>query len=196
MEPDLSNAAPFLAAALVTGGQVSIPGWPERTTQPGDELRQLLAAMGAACLLHEAGLTVRGLGAVYGLDADLHAVGELAPVLAAVAALAEAPSELRGIAHLRGHETDRLAALARELGALGADVTELPDGLRFRPAQLHGGRFHTYDDHRLATAGAVLGLVVPGIEVEDIATTAKTLPGFAASWAGMLQGEAGWSPDA
>jgi 3-phosphoshikimate 1-carboxyvinyltransferase len=191
IEPDLSNAAPFLAAALVTGGMVTVPGWPHGTTQPGDRLRHLLAEMGAACLLDARGLTVRGLGTVHGLDADLHDVGELAPVLAAVAALAESPSHLRGIAHLRGHETDRLGALVRELVSLGGDVGETDDGLVIRPARLHGGVFHTYDDHRLATAGAVLGLVVPGVEVEDVATTAKTFPGFADVWTAMVAGEAG-----
>ena len=134
---------------------------------------------------------MRGLGRVHGLDADLHDVGELAPVLAAVAALAEGPSHLRGIAHLRGHETDRLGALVRELVRLGGDVGETDDGLVIRPARLHGGVFHTNDDHRLATAGAVLGLVVPGVEVEDVATTAKTFPGFADVWTAMVAGEAG-----
>ena len=97
------------------------------------------------------------------IDVDLHDTGELAPVLAAVCARASGPSTLRGIAHLRLHETDRLSALAHELSALGALVTELPDGLRIEPAPLHGAPFATYDDHRLATAGAVLGLVVPGV---------------------------------
>jgi 3-phosphoshikimate 1-carboxyvinyltransferase len=187
VEPDLSNAAPFLAAALVTGGEVRVPGWPARTTQAGDALRDLLAAMGASVSLDGHGLTVRGGGRVDGLDADLHDVGELAPVLAAVAALARTPSHLRGLAHLRGHETDRLAALARELNRLGGDVTETDDGLLVRPRPLSGGVVATYDDHRIATAAAVLGLVVPGVRVENVATTGKTMPGFVDMWTRMLE---------
>lgn len=186
IEPDLSNAAPFLVAALVTGGEVRIPGWPEQTTQPGAALRDLLPAMGATAELDKNGLTVRGTGRIHGIDADLHDVGELTPTLAAAAALANSPSRLRGVAHLRRHETDRLDALARELTALGGDVSQREDGLDIRPRPLHGGVFHTYDDHRLATAGAVLGLVVPGVEVENVATTSKTLPGFTGLWTGML----------
>jgi len=188
VEPDLSNAAPFLAAAVVTGGSVTIPGWPTRTTQAGDALRDLLARMGAEVVLDDAGLTVRGTGSVDGLDADLQDVGELTPVLAAVCAVAASPSRLRGIAHLRGHETDRLAALAREITRLGGAVDETDDGLVITPKPLHGGVFETYDDHRMATAGAVLGLVVPGVEVADVATTGKTLPDFVGMWAAMLAG--------
>ncbi|MDP9418102.1 MAG: 3-phosphoshikimate 1-carboxyvinyltransferase [Actinomycetota bacterium] len=188
VEPDLSNAAPFLAAALVTGGTVTIPGWPERTTQPGAALRELFEATGAVGELTPSGLVLRGSGRVRGLDVDLSAVGELTPVLAAVAALAETPSRLRGIGHLRGHETDRLAALATELRRLGGDVTEEPDGLSIRPRPLHGGVVRTYDDHRLAQAAAVLGLAVPGIEVENVGTTAKTLPDFIGMWTAMLGG--------
>ncbi len=188
VEPDLSNAAPFLAAAVVTGGSVTIPGWPTRTTQAGDALRDLLAQMGAEVTLDTRGLTVRGTGTVDGLDADLQDVGELTPVLAAVCAVATSPSRLRGIAHLRGHETDRLAALAREITRLGGTVDETDDGLLITPKPLHGGVFETYDDHRMATAGAVLGLVVPGVEVVDVATTGKTLPGFVGMWAAMLAG--------
>ncbi|MEZ0066075.1 3-phosphoshikimate 1-carboxyvinyltransferase [Streptacidiphilus sp. MAP12-20] len=186
VEPDLSNAAPFLAAALVTAGTVLVPDWPERTSQPGDQLRDLFTRMGGSCELTEEGLRFTGTGRVHGIDADLHAVGELTPVVAAVAALADSPSTLSGIAHLRLHETDRLAALARELNALGGDVTETEDGLRIVPRPLHGGVFHTYEDHRLATAAAVIGLVVPGVEVENVATTAKTLPDFPDLWSGLL----------
>ncbi|NUR58952.1 MAG: 3-phosphoshikimate 1-carboxyvinyltransferase [Catenulispora sp.] len=186
IEPDLSNAAPFLAAALVTGGTVTVADWPAATTQPGDALRGLLREMGARVEHTKAGLTVSGGAGVHGLDADLRDVGELTPTLAAIAALADSPSRFTGIGHLRGHETDRLAALARELNGLGGDVTEEPDGLLIRPRALHGGVFATYDDHRMATAGAILGLVVPGIEVEDIAATGKTLPDFPAMWAAML----------
>jgi 3-phosphoshikimate 1-carboxyvinyltransferase len=188
VEPDLSNAAPFLAAAAVTAGTVRIPDWPVRTTQAGDALRELLAAMGAAVTLDAAGLTVRGTGTLTGLDADLHDVGELTPVLAALAALADSPSSLRGIAHLRGHETDRLAALAAELQALGGAVEELADGLAITPRPLHGGTWHAYADHRMATAGAVLGLVVDGVDVDDIACTTKTLPDFPGLWSAMLDG--------
>jgi 3-phosphoshikimate 1-carboxyvinyltransferase len=186
IEPDLSNAAPFLAAAMVTGGAVTIDGWPARTTQAGDRLRELFTEMGARCEWTNDGLTLHAPRSIRPIDVDLHDTGELAPVLAAVCACATGPSTLRGIAHLRLHETDRLAALARELSALGALVTELPDGLRIDPAPLHGARFHTYDDHRLATAAAVLGLVVPGVTVQDIATTAKTLPDFVTRWRTML----------
>jgi 3-phosphoshikimate 1-carboxyvinyltransferase len=188
IEPDLSNAAPFLAAAMVTGGTVVIPGWPGRTHQAGDTLRHLFAEMGGSCTLGTEGLTARGPDELLGIDVDLHDVGELAPVVAAVCALATSPSTLRGIAHLRLHETDRLAALARELTALGANVEELDDGLRIDPAPLHGGIFRTYDDHRLATAAAVLGLVVPGILVENVETTAKTMPEFVELWRNMLEG--------
>ncbi|MBO2450288.1 3-phosphoshikimate 1-carboxyvinyltransferase [Actinomadura barringtoniae] len=188
IEPDLSNAAQFLGAALVTGGRVTVPGWPEQTTQPGDALRRLLAAMGADVTLTPDGLTVRGPagGTFDGLTADLHEVGELTPVLAALAALADGPSRLTGIAHLRGHETDRLAALVNEINALGGDANELPDGLEIRPRPLHGGVFHTYDDHRMVMAAAVLGLAVPGVEVENVATVGKTLPDFTGLWTSML----------
>jgi 3-phosphoshikimate 1-carboxyvinyltransferase len=186
IEPDLSGAAPFLAAALVTGGEVRIPGWPRGTTQPGDQMRALLTEMGGVCTLTTEGLRVRGTGVVHGLTANLGEVSELTMVLAALAAVADSPSLLTGIGHVRGHETDRLAALTRELSALGASVTELADGLAIEPKPLHGGRFQTYDDHRMAHAAAVLGLAVPGVEVSDVACTSKTMPDFTALWEAMV----------
>ena len=186
IEPDLSNAAPFLSLAMVCGGSVTIADWPSKTTQPGDQLRGILTSMGAKVSMSEKGLTLTGTGVIHGIDIDLHDVGELTPSIAALAALADSPSHLRGIAHLRLHETDRLAALTREINALGGDVVEEESALHITPAPLHGGVFHTYDDHRLATAGAVIGLVVPDIEVENIATTRKTLPDFPGLWSSLL----------
>ncbi|WP_203338385.1 3-phosphoshikimate 1-carboxyvinyltransferase [Nocardioides limicola] len=182
IEPDLSNAAPFLALAAVSGGTVTVRDWPASTTQPGDELRDILARMGCTVDRTEAGLRVAGSGRLQGVDLDLHDIGELTPAIAALCAVAETPSRLRGVAHIRGHETDRLAALATELTALGAAVTEHPDGLDIAPAPLHGGIFHTYADHRMAHAGVILAAAVDDVLVEDIGTTSKTFPDFADAW--------------
>lgn len=186
IEPDLSNAAPFLSVAMVCGGSITIADWPTITTQPGDQLRSILARMGADISMDNAGLTLKGTGSIHGIDIDLHDVGELTPAIAALAALADSPSSLRGIGHLRLHETDRLAALTREINALGGNVTEEETSIHITPAPLHGGIFHTYDDHRLATAGAVIGLVVPGVEIENVATTTKTLPDFPGLWSSLI----------
>ena len=186
IEPDLSNASPFLSIAMVCGGRVAIADWPIKTTQPGDQLRTILSDMGAQFSFGDNGLTIIGTGTIHGIDVDLHDVGELTPSIAALCALADSPSHLRGIGHLRKHETDRLAALTREINALGGNVTEEETALHITPAPLHAGVFHTYDDHRLATAGAVLGLVIEGIEVENIATTRKTLPDFPGLWSSLL----------
>jgi 3-phosphoshikimate 1-carboxyvinyltransferase len=186
VEPDLSTATPFLAAAAATGGSVTVPGWPAHTTQPGEHFAEIATRMGCRVARDAGGLTVHGPDQLQGVDVDLHDVGELTPTVAALAVLAHSPSTLRGIAHLRGHETDRLAALAAEINALGGAATETEDGLAIRPMPLHAGLWHAYEDHRMATAGAIVGLAVPGIEVDDIATTSKTLPDFPAMWAAML----------
>jgi 3-phosphoshikimate 1-carboxyvinyltransferase len=186
VEPDLSNAAPFLAAAIVTGGSVTVPRWPARTTQPGDQLRELVAQMGAHVTLRNGDLTVAAGDELVGLDADLHDVGELTPTLAALAALASTPSHLYGIAHLRGHETDRLAALASQIKGLGGDVIEEAGALTIHPRPLHAGVWHSYADHRMATAGAVIGLAVDGIVVDDIEATSKTLPDFDGMWSSVV----------
>lgn len=194
VEPDLSNATPFLAAAAVTGGTVRIRHWPFDTTQPGDVIRLILETMGCEVDIiaaesgpgHDLQVTGPDSGVLRGVSLDMSDIGELTPTVAALAALASTPSELTGIAHLRGHETNRLEALATEINKLGGQCEELHDGLRITPAPLHGGVWHSYADHRMATAGAIIGLRVEGVEVEDIQTTAKTLPGFETMWEDMV----------
>ncbi|HXZ76690.1 MAG TPA: 3-phosphoshikimate 1-carboxyvinyltransferase [Streptosporangiaceae bacterium] len=188
VEPDVVNAAPFLAAALVTGGTVTISGWPRQTTQPAGHVLDLLTRMGGRCETIAGGLAVTGTGTIHGITADLGDAPELASVLAALAALADSPSRFTGIGHIRQQETDRLAALATEINGLGGDVAELPDGLAVRPRPLRGGVFASYDDHRLVMAAAVLGLAVPGIEVENPGTVGKTFPEFTSLWPEMLEG--------
>ena len=186
IEPDLSNASPFLSIAMVCGGSVTIADWPRKTTQPGDQLRDIFTQMGARVEFTAEGLTLTGGDSIHGIDIDLHDVGELTPSIAALAALADSPSHLRGIGHLRLHETDRLAALTREINLLGGNVVEEETALHITPAPLHGGTFHTYEDHRLATAGAVIALVVPDVLVENIATTRKTLTDFPGLWNSLV----------
>ncbi|GAB3090506.1 3-phosphoshikimate 1-carboxyvinyltransferase [Nocardioides zeae] len=190
IEPDLSNAGPFVALAAATGGSVTVRDWPAVTTQAGDALRDILTAMGCTVERVADGVRFTGPERLRGVDLDLHDVGELTPVVAALCALADDPSVLRGVAHIRHHETDRLRALATELAGLGADVTERPDGLELRPADLHGGVFHTYADHRMAHAAVVVGAATTGVLVEDVATTAKTFPDFAGAWTGVTGGSA------
>lgn len=189
VEPDLSNAAQFLAAAVVTGGRIHVPGWPQHTTQAGDRIRDVLTEVGAEVALDRTGLTVAGTGTVDGIDVDLHDASELTPVVAALCALAHGPSVIRGVAHIRGHETDRLAALSTELTRLGVGVEETEDGLRIAPRPLTGTTWRTYADHRMVMAGALLGLAVPAVVVEDVGTVGKTLPDFTTRWDRMLQGD-------
>lgn len=190
IEPDLSNASPFLAAALVTGGAVSIPGWPPHSTQPGALLTDILSVIGARTARRAGVLTVTAGDVIHGVELDLSAASELTPTLFALAAFADSPTTLHGIGHIRGHETDRIAALVSNLRALGGDADELDDGIRITPAPLHGGLWRAHHDHRIATAGAIIGLRVPGVQVDDIGTTAKTMPEFPQLWQAMLDGSA------
>ncbi len=196
IEPDLSNAAPFMAAPIICGGEVVIRNWPKSTTQPGDRLREIFTAMGAEIEFVQDGLKISGTGKIKGIDIDLHDEGELTPSIAALAALADSPSYLRGIGHLRLHETDRLAALATEINALirpdGGEVIEESDSLTIKPADsgVTSGSphlFRTYEDHRLATAGAILGLAIRDVVVENIETTRKTLPDFPGLWSSTVE---------
>ena len=187
IEPDLSNAGPFLAAAMVAGGQVTIPHWPKHTTQVGREFARILPMMGAQIELSDTGLTLTGGSAIHGIEIDLSIGGELTPVIAALGALADSPTVITGVAHLRGHETDRLAALSAEINRIGGICEETTDGLKIFPSdKLHSAVWHSYEDHRMATAGAIIGLKVPGMQVEDIACTSKTMPNFVELWEQML----------
>lgn len=191
VEPDLSNAGPFLAAAVVLGSKISIPDWPSSTTQGGDHWRKILPSFGAHVSLEDGVLTVSGpdggaRSGFAGVDLDLSEAGELAPTVAGLCALAQTESVLRGIAHLRGHETDRLAALTAEINRLGGKAEETEDGIKFIAPVSKGELFKTYADHRMATTAAVIGLVQKDVVVENIATTSKTLPGFEKMWEDML----------
>ena len=189
IEPDLSNAGPFLAAAMVAGGSVTIPSWPDTTTQVGNHFDGILQQMGAEIVRDDRGLTITGTGVIHGIDIDLSVGGELAQVIAALAVLADSPTRITGIAHIRGHETDRLAAMATEINRIGGNCEETEDGWIITPTDtLHGDLWHSYEDHRMATAGAIIGLRVPGVEVENIETTSKTMPNFASMWTTMLGG--------
>ena len=191
VEPDLSNAGPFLAAATVLGAEILIPDWPAHTTQGGDHWKTILPLFGAKVEHDSTGLKVRGATQAEkfhqsGVDLNLAESGELAPTVAALCALIRSPSVLSGIAHLRGHETDRLAALVEEINRLGGHAQETEDGVSIEQPVTHGELFHTYDDHRMATAAAIIGLVVPGVVVENIGTVAKTLPDFPLMWENMI----------
>lgn len=187
VEPDLSNAGAFLAAAMVTGGEVTIPGWPARTDQAGDTLRQIFTTMGARVTADDQGLRLQGPAVIAPVEIDMSAVGELVPTVAAVAAFADGPSTMLGVAHLRGHETDRLAALAAELRRLGCGVIEHADGLTIEPAPMKPAVLECYHDHRMATFAAIIGLRVAGVTLSDVATTGKTMPDFPRMWSNLVE---------
>ena len=185
IEPDLSNAGAFLAAVMVAGGDLLVKDWPKQTTQVGKQYIEILGRMGAKFEFSSEGLKISSTGELHGIQADLSEAGELTPTIAALAALADTPSKLSGIAHLRGHETDRLRALAAEINRVGGDCVETEDGLVINPKKISGGEWRTYHDHRMATTGAILGLRAP-IDIENVETTAKTMPDFKDMWLELI----------
>lgn len=193
IEPDLSNAVPFIAAAVVSGGTVRISGWPAESIQPAEAILDILGQLNSIVKQADSYLEVRGPQSYGGFDVNLRDVGELTPAVAALAALATpgSVSRLTGIAHLRGHETDRLAALSTEINGLGGNCRETSDGLEITAAPMRPGTWGSYADHRMAMAGAIVGLRVAGVVVDDIGTTAKTLPQFPRLWTEMVQGSGG-----
>lgn len=189
IEPDLTNAATFLAAAVICGGRLST-AWPEDSLQASDQLAAVLSAFGATLSYDGSGaertLTVEGPSTPLGAELDLSAISEITPVAAAIAAVSTGESHLYGVGHIRGHETDRLSALTTELSRLGVAVTEEVDGLRIQPQPRYPVVWHSYADHRMAHAGALIGLVTPGLQVDDIACTTKTMPDFPQRWAQLI----------
>jgi len=187
IEPDLSNAGPFLAASLVTGGRVRIKNWPIETTQVGKHFVAILQQMGSTVSFDGRDLVIVGSDQIKGIDIDLSIGGELAPVIIALAVLADSPSRITGIAHLRGHETNRLLALTTEINKLGGNAKELEDGIEITPTEkMHGGIWDTYSDHRMATAAAIIGLRVSGITVSDVSVVSKTMPDFVSMWSSLI----------
>ena len=178
VEPDASSASYFWAAGAITGGTVSIEGLGADSIQGDARFAALLQAMGAS-VEEVAGIT-RVTGApLQGVEVDLADMSDTAPTLAVAASLAETPTTVRGIGFVRGKESDRIAAVVAELRRCGVDAREQSDGFAVLPGSAPtGARVRTYDDHRIAMAFSVLGLVVPGIQIENPGCVAKTFPGF------------------
>lgn len=189
IEPDLSNAAPFLAAAMIAGGSVSVAGWPAHSTQPGVLLATILHDMGARVSRRGGALTVSAGRVIHGIEIDLAPASELTPTIVGLAAFANDATTITGIGHIRGHETNRIEALVDNVRAVGGHAEELEDGIRIEPRPLHGGIWRAFHDHRMATTGALIGLGADGVVVDDIGTTAKTMPQFPQLWARMLDGD-------
>jgi 3-phosphoshikimate 1-carboxyvinyltransferase len=184
IEPDASAASYFLAAAAITRGSVTVEGLSRESPQGDVAFCDLLARMGCRVRFQADRLTVVG-GPLRGIETDMRAISDTVPTLAAVALFADGPTTIRGVAHIRRKESDRIGALATELRRLGAAVEEYDDGLRIVPGELHGATVDTYDDHRLAMSLALVGLATPGVIIKDPGCTAKTYPGFFADLAGL-----------
>jgi 3-phosphoshikimate 1-carboxyvinyltransferase len=177
VEPDASSASYFFAAAAICGGRVTVEGLGSGTTQGDARFADVLASMGAIVERTATSTTVVG-GPLVGVDVDLAEMGDVALTLAAVAVFADGPTRVRGVGYIRRHETDRIAAVVKELGRCGVRAEETEDGFIVHPGTPHGAEIHTYDDHRVAMSFALLGLRVPGIRITDAACVGKTFPGF------------------
>ncbi|MDU0967619.1 MAG: 3-phosphoshikimate 1-carboxyvinyltransferase [Actinomycetaceae bacterium] len=187
IDPDLTNAGPFLAAPLLAGGQVRMTNWPSHTSQPGDHWRGLLTAMGGRVNCDdEGGIISQYMGPISPVSLHMYALGELVPTVAALAAFAVSPSTLSGIAHLRGHETDRLAALEDSLTRIGVGAKVTRGALTVSPAPAHGAQLDSFGDHRMAMFGAIVGLVTPGVTVVGMDAVDKTFPTFPTLWEQMV----------
>ncbi len=186
VDPDLTNASAFLAAAAATGGCVTVPNWPETTTQAGDRIREILTQFGARVEFDSSSLRVTG-DELAGININLRSTSELTPVVAALAALAHGDTVITGVGHIRGHETDRIAALATELSKVGAKVTPLPDGMHISPRPLRPATLQSHADHRMVHAFSIIGLHTD-VEIAGADAAAKTMPDFTDRWQELVQG--------
>ena len=178
IEPDASSASYFLAAAAVCGGRVRVPDLGTSSLQGDARFADVLRAMGAVVDRGPAGTEVRGTGRLQGIDIDLTDMPDMAQTVAAVAVFADGPTTVRGVEVIRGHETDRIAAVVAELRRCGLDADEHPDGFTVHPGTPRATRVETYRDHRMAMSFAVVGLAASGIEIADPGCVAKTFPDF------------------
>ncbi len=178
VEPDASAASYFFAAAALTGGRVTVVGLSRRSRQGDLRFLDVLERMGCQVTDGEQGLTVQGPPQLRGVTEDMNDISDTALTLAALAPFADGPTEVRNIAHVRRQESDRIAAVATELGRLGVKVEERPDGWRIEPGTPRGGAVETYDDHRMAMAFSLIGLRTPGLRICDPDCVTKTFPSF------------------
>lgn len=190
IEPDASAAGYFFAAAAVTGGRVRVKGLGASALQGDARFVDVLEEMGCQVVRGEDFLEVSGSGKLRGIEADLTNMSDQTMTLAAIAPFADGPTCIRGVAHIRHHESDRIAATATELRRVGQEVEERDDGLVIMPRPVRQALVQAHDDHRIAMAFAVIGLRAPGITIADPGCVAKTFPDFFERLEGLRSGPA------